>query len=126
MKVMTMGLDMYAYKTKEILPTEVDFKVKDAEELHTWWKHPNLHGWMELLYRVKGGKETSFNLVNLALTSDDLDQLEREIIYQTLPFTQGFFFGDSDGSEADDDLAFITEARDALKAGYSVFYSSWW
>ena len=126
MKVMTMGLDMFAYKTKEPLPAEVDFEVKDAEEIHYWRKHPNLHGWMEQLYRLKGGEEASFNVVNLELTSDDLDQLEQTIIRKTLPFTAGFFFGESDGSEVEDDLAFIAEARAALEAGYSVFYSSWW
>ena len=123
---MTMGLDMFAYKTKEPLPAEVAFEVKDAEEIHYWRKHPNLHGWMEQLYRLKGGEEASFNVVNLELTSDDLDQLEQAIIRKTLPFTAGFFFGESDGSEVEDDLAFIAEARDALEAGYSVFYSSWW
>jgi len=32
----------------------------------------------------------------------------------------------SDGSEVDDDLAFVAEARDALAAGLAVFYVSWW
>lgn len=121
-----MGLDMFAYKTKETITAPVDFDVKDAEEMHYWRKHPNLHGWMERLYRQKDGKEASFNVVNLQLTAEDLDQLEREVARKILPSTTGFFFGESDGSEVDDDLAFIAKAREALKAGYSVFYSSWW
>lgn len=96
MKVMTMGLDMYACKTKETITAPVDFNVKDAENIHYWRKHPNLHGWMERLYRLKDGKEASFNVVNLQLTGDDLDQLEQTITGKHLPFTEGFFFGESD------------------------------
>ena len=36
------------------------------------------------------------------------------------------FFGASDGSETGDDLAFVAKAREALGAGMTVFYSSWW
>jgi hypothetical protein len=32
----------------------VDLKADDAAELHYWHKHPNLHGWMERLFRTKG------------------------------------------------------------------------
>jgi hypothetical protein len=50
-----MGLDMYALTTSENIPA-VNFKdPKDIEELYYWRKHPNLHGWMEALYRLKGG-----------------------------------------------------------------------
>jgi hypothetical protein len=52
-----MGLDMYAFKTKEAIEIEVDFQVKEVEEIHYWRKHANLHGWMENLYETKGGKE---------------------------------------------------------------------
>jgi hypothetical protein len=39
---------------------------------------------------------------------------------------EGFFFGSSDGGEIDDDLAFIAKARQAIAAGQTVFYDSWW
>ena len=55
-----------------------------------------------------------------------LDALEAAVRARTLPRTQGFFFGASDGSELEDDLCFIGKAREALSAGLSVFYSSWW
>lgn len=126
MKVMTMGLDMYACKTRETITAPVDFDVKDVEEIHYWRKHPNLHGWMEQLYREKDGKAASFNVVNLQLTANDLDRLERAITRKDLPLTEGFFFGESDGTELADDLAFIAKAREALADGYTVFYSSWW
>jgi hypothetical protein len=121
-----MGLDMYACTINREPETPVDFKVKDAVELHYWRKHPNLHGWMERLYREKGGQDDAFNCANLVLTREDIDALEEAIRSRSLPSTSGFFFGESDGSEIDDDLDFIAKARAAIAAGLTVFYSSWW
>jgi hypothetical protein len=121
-----MGLDMYACTLREAPPAPVDFKAAEVNELHYWRKHPNLHGWMELLYREKGGTDANFNCVNLQLTSEDLDRLEAAIRDRGLPHTEGFFFGASDGSETEDDLAFIAKAREAIGQGLTVFYSSWW
>lgn len=121
-----MGLDMYAFTTAEAVEAEVDFTAKTASELAYWRKHPNLHGWMERLYREKGGQDDTFNCVNVALTADDLDRLEADIRADALPFTEGFFFGETDGSETEDDLAFIAAARAAIAEGKTVFYTSWW
>lgn len=52
-----MGLDMYACTLREQPATPVDFKAEEVSELHYWRKHPNLHGWMEQLYREKGGTD---------------------------------------------------------------------
>lgn len=122
-----MGLDMYAYTTATPHLPPVDFDApSDTQRIHYWRKHPNLHGWMQQLYVEKGGIATSFNCVNVALTEADLDRLEDAIRRQRLPETIGFFFGLSDGSEAEDDLAFIALARAAIARGLAVFYSSWW
>lgn len=121
-----MGLDMYAYAILETPAAPVDFDADAHNELHYWRKHPNLHGWMEALYRAKGGKDDVFNCVNLQLTAEDLDRLEADIRNGNLPPTSDFFFGQSDGTEVADDLAFIAKARKALAAGLAVFYSSWW
>ncbi len=83
-------------------------------------------GWMEQLYRDKGGAKSSFNCVNVQLTEGDLADLELAIKTNALPETKGFFFGASDGSEIEDDLAFVAKAREALVAGMTVFYTSWW
>lgn len=121
-----MGLDMYAQVTKHQPELAVDFDPPESTQLHYWRKHPNLHGWMEALYREKGGVDESFNCVNLQLTEDDLDRLEADIKAKLLPPTSGFFFGESDGSEIEDDLKFVAKAREAIAAGLTVFYSSWW
>jgi hypothetical protein len=121
-----MGLDMYAFTTVEPVAAAVDFTTETATELAYWRKHPNLHGWMEQLYRAKGGTDADFNCVNVALDADDLDRLERDIRNQALPHTEGFFFGTSRLDEIDLDLAFIEKARAAIAEGKTVFYTSWW
>lgn len=120
-----MGLDMYAFKTLDKIDTSVDFSVSTALELHYWRKHPNLHGWMQSLYYEKGGKH-EFNCVPVQLTAEDLDRLEHDLRAGALPPTAGFFFGASDGSESEEDLGFVAKAREAIAAGYSVYYDSWW
>ena len=121
-----MGLDMYAMITNHTPKSPVDFKAESPTELHYWRKHPNLHGWMEALYYAKGGAADSFNCVTLQLTLEDLSKLEADIKAIELPDTEGFFFGESGGTEQEDDLAFITKAREAIVQGQTVFYDSWW
>lgn len=124
-----MGLDMYAFTApKTAITAEVNFKLDglpDVQEIHYWRKHPNLHGWMEDRYIAKGGTAL-FNCEPVVLTEADLDDLERAIRSGELPSTSGFFFGESDGSEFADDLAFIAAARAAIAAGKAVIYDSWW
>jgi hypothetical protein len=120
-----MGLDMYAYKTLEPVEAFGFKEPEDAEEIQYWRKHPNLHGWMEQLYRSKGGL-AKFNLTTVRIDEADIDALEDAVRNDRLPETVGFFFGTSRPEEKDDDLKFITAARAALKDGYRVFYSSWW
>ena len=124
-----MGLDMYAFSTKAKPKTEVDFSTTNfqPEEVHYWRKHPNLHGWMHELYLSKGGdKHTDFNGDCVVLTESDLDELEDDIKDGSLPDTSGFFFGQTDGSERDGDLEFVSKAREAIKEGKIVYYTSWW
>jgi len=124
-----MGLDMYAIAVKGKVNSEVDFNtnnIKFEKNVHYWRKHPNLHGWMKKLYYKKGGKDDSFNGSNVVLTESDLDSLEQDIINETLPHTHGYFFGESQGNEKEDDLAFISKARKLIKEGKIIFYSSSW
>ncbi|HEY7577244.1 MAG TPA: hypothetical protein VH855_06580 [Acetobacteraceae bacterium] len=89
-----MGLDMFAYTTTKKPTTPVDFEPKEQDrKLHYWRKHPNLHGWMEALYRHKGGADSDFNFASVVLDSSDLDRLEADIRADQLPATSGFFFG---------------------------------
>jgi hypothetical protein len=68
-----------------------------------------------------------FNGVELELTWEDLDQLERAVNCRMLPETKGFFFGeDSDEHYLKQDLEFIKQARAELFCGFKVFYNSSW
>ena len=125
-----MGLDMYALSTKAKPETDVDFSTKnfEQEELQYWRKHPNLHGWMQNLYDAKGGVSPDFNGDCVVLDSEDLDNLEADIKAGNLPDTSGFFFGESSNSdeENENDLLFVTKAREAISEGKTVYYTSWW
>ena len=123
-----MGLDQYATARKGEPTTDDEGYTyyEDSMELAYWRKHPNLQGWMESLWRVKGN-DGEFNCEEIQLTLDDLDNLERSLDNEALPETVGFFFGaDADDHYAEQDREFIREARAAIKQGYTVIYSSWW
>lgn len=100
--------------------------VNKPRELAYWRKHPNLHGWMEQLYRERGG-DGDFNGDELELTAEDLDNLEYDVQNNRLPPTSGFFFGSAaDDYYKQDDLKFIQEARAEMFLGLKVFYNSSW
>lgn len=91
-----------------------------------WRKFNHLHGWMEKLYYKKGGTET-FDCIAIKITSEDLDQLEKDM--DSLKPTPGFFFGSYEDLDADDKeeiIEFIKDSREAIKDGYAVIYDSWW
>jgi hypothetical protein len=147
-----MGLDMYAYvaaragqqsefydgaEFDETLREFVNPKVSKPREIAYWRKHPNLHGWMESLWKRRmheSNKEipesdwgSSFNGIELELTAQDLDELEIAVKKRRLPATSGFFFGDNaDQHYYKNDLDFIREARAELFMGLKVFYNSSW
>ena len=140
-----MGLDMYAYvATREGQQHDyyegaewnddakdyVNTKVNKPREIAYWRKHPNLHGWMEKLWRSKitdPAQDPGFNGVELELTWQDLEQLEHDIKSGELPDTVGFFFGtDADDYYREQDLDFVRKARAELFMGLRVFYNSSW
>jgi hypothetical protein len=142
-----MGLDMYAYvaskrgqynefnETAELDATTNEFvseTVTKPVELAYWRKHPSLHGWMEQLWERKGRPRQSvgwpiFNGIELELTWDDLDDLERAIRHGKLPDTEGFFFGSpADNHYYEQDLEFVNNAKAEVFLGLKVFYNSSW
>ena len=120
-----MGLDQYAHTR---LPKSLQVTKEEPTELAYWRKHNALQGWMEKLWRNKGG-EGEFNCVEVVLTHGDLEELENDLVADNLPETNGFFFGED--SRFDDykmiaTFKFIIKARRALDKGLEVVYSSWW
>ena len=147
-----MGLDQYMYvaaragqykeywEGAEYDPDTKEYKnpkVSEPREIGYRRKHPNLQGWMESLWKKKmhdanqelpeSEWDSSFNGIELELTAEDLDALERAVKKHQLPKTSGFFFGnDSDQHYYQHDLEFIKNARAELFMGLKVFYNSSW
>ena len=125
-----MGLDMYAYAATQANDSATQGKLVQREIAY-WRKHPNLHGWMEQLWESKGypcgNKADNFNGIELELTWEDLEDLERAVTHKQLPATDGFFFGnDSDDHYRKQDLAFVRNAKAEIFTGLKVFYNSSW
>jgi hypothetical protein len=123
-----MGLDQYSRAIKgEPRKDDGGSTVYDDEIfLGDWRKHSSLQGWMERLWRSKGG-EGLFNCVAVELDADDLSALRDAVEASNLPATQGFFFGSgNDDYYKEQDLNFVEEALELIEAGYKIEYSSWW
>jgi hypothetical protein len=136
-----MGLDQYAYVSANQGDYDAYYENKNVakpRELAYWRKHPNLQGWMEKLWLQKGGTPdpnsdrswgSSFNGIELELTWDDLNHLERDIKngYVKSLEIEGFFFGTpKDDYYRNQDLQFIADAKAELIIGLKVFYNSSW
>jgi hypothetical protein len=126
-----MGLDMYAYAATQANDSATQGKLVQREIAY-WRKHPNLHGWMQQLWENKMNEESrdsphDFNGIELELTWEDLEDLERAVTHKQLPSTSGFFFGnDSDDHYREHDLKFVREAKAEIFTGLKVFYNSSW
>lgn len=152
-----MGLDQYAFSVRAVPQKTFDFINQEHEESSKdvfveWRKHNRLQGYMESLWESKGrpglsiekegqGMGSDFNCIDILLTMEDLDELERVIDTKSLPETEGFFFGGDSFAELDDngrpygkndyyyksrDLEFVKEARKRIADGHKVFYGCWW
>lgn len=116
-----MGLDQYAYKHK---PNQSE----QAEEIAYWRKHNALQGWMANFFELKTG-EKDMNCQELYLAMEDIEMLEKAVLSNSLPKTDGFFYGgDSrfDDYQKRQTMEFIMEAKLALSEGYEVFYGANW
>ncbi len=134
-----MGLDQYAYIASK---ADTDYDDTSRQELAYWRKHPNLQGWMQKLWLKKLDIPTNatdqfienkipgdFNGVELELTWEDVDQLEKDIKSGKVAKlgTTGFFFGNpSDDVYYETDLKFCIDAKAELFLKRKVFYNSSW
>lgn len=129
-----MGLDMYAWTVPQQWAGDntTDYQPdadRKSEELFYWRKFNALHGWMEDLYRSKGGERKHFNCTTVRLTDEDLDRLLSDTSADKLKPTAGFFFGNTDEIYPEDletVAVFVAKARAAIAEGKAVFYDSWW
>jgi hypothetical protein len=121
-----MGLDQYAYIASK---ANTEWDDSSRQDVSYWRKHPNLQGWMEQLAQEKGVQYDTFNGVELELTWEDIDRLEKDIKSGQVSElgTTGFFFGDpSDEYYREQDLEFCTNAKAELFLKRKLFYNSSW
>jgi len=109
-----MGLDMYAFRPLLKSAPWISM-TSDAARLFYWRKHPDLHGWIEALYRsMRDGRD--FNLIPVRLEQPDIDALEAAVKTETLPATSVFVFGESK-PEHNNATSISSEARAAIADG---------
>jgi hypothetical protein len=123
-----MGLDMYLtgeryFHTREATKHEL---VSERYRLGYWREHPNLHG-----YLVENFADGDDDCKEISLSKEDILLILAAVKAEKLPCTDGFFFGNSDGSEKDKDIAIFSEALAWLEAAdedawRSVSYQASW
>ena len=131
-----MGLDMYLTGEKYLLTdyenpannlTEDGFPLeRKFVRLGHWRKHPNLHGFIVETFAL--GEDTC---QQINLDTDDIERIIEAVTRDELPHTEGFFFGESDGSEKSDDLRILKAALEWLRTPEvnvwrSVYYQASW
>lgn len=131
-----MGLDMYLTGEKYFftcpsddarIPREDGFEVRNhILRLGYWRKHPNLHG-----YIVNTFADGVDNCESVFLDEHGIEDIIAAITAETLPYTEGFFFGATDGTEKGEDLRIFTAALAWLRAEEqgvwkSVHYRASW
>lgn len=114
-----MGLAMYAIRMPKRLRKETDMEWEGNPTFHDWSCHPDLYRWLDRLYFQKGGKFDELAGSTVRLDACDINELERVLRCGKLPVFKRFPCV-SHGYMLDDDLTFISKARDALSADFNV------
>lgn len=132
-----MGLDMYLTGEKYLLTdhenpdnnrVEDGFPLKGKLlRLGYWRKHPNLHGFIVNTFAENGEDKCQ----EIHLDADDIQRIIEAVTRDELPHTEGFFFGESDGSEKPADLRILQAALDWLRTPQpnvwrSIYYQASW
>lgn len=136
-----MGLDMFLYKTGKKFNTQKEledyYKVEgepDCQEIGYWRKHPDLHGIMEQMFeeRTYHYRNSTFNLLPLLLTEDDLKMLYRKSKdfaegRDEAETVEGFFFGTSYNEQWKESAEIFKDALESTDfKTQTIFYNSWW
>ncbi len=123
-----MGLDMYLKGRKmysrwdDGCPKDDDIPVSEVTlGIGYWRKHPNLHGYIVKEFADSGED----NCEPIYLNEENLLKIIDAIEKEQLPHTEGFFFGQSDGSEKIEDLEIFKKAIEWLKLPKQKEFSKW-
>jgi hypothetical protein len=121
-----MGLDQYAYVASKV---GTYYNDSSRQNIAYWRKHNNLQGWMEKLAQEKNLQFDTFNGVEVELTWEDIDKLEKDIKANqgSESGTIGFCYGNPrDDYYREQDLEFCENAKVELFFKRKVFYNSSW
>jgi hypothetical protein len=131
-----MGLDMMLY-AREVIE-EGDDVSEDARqiEIGTWRKHPDLHSYIETLWRAETGSTEDFNCIDYKLSRKQIIDIILLTVTETMPKSKGgFFFSESKLTDISHTITLMGSALSYIDKHtsypddvpeYEIFYSSWW
>lgn len=115
------------WNTKDSAVKEDGFEVSEhILELGYWRKHPNLHGF--IVQNFAAGED---KCQEIFLSAENIQTVIQAVRKSQLPHTEGFFFGDSDGTESEEDIKIFNAALEWLKVKKqheyrSIYYRASW
>ena len=123
-----MGLDMYLIGQRCFTRDDGTTRqlIGERYDLGYWRKHPNLHG-----YIVREFADGIDDCREIVIGELAIRQILAAIREEQLPHTTGFYFGESDGTEKESDLAIFSEAlawlteSDDQARRFVVYCASW-
>lgn len=126
-----MGLDSNFYRVhKEAINTSTDFEVNrdkyNVTDVAYFRKNSALQGWMQQLYRSKGGTDLEFNCCNVVVTIDDLLILHKQLKANKVLPTNGFFFGEMDDDKYENLKQEVVKMIDDYDPEYVYYYFAWY
>lgn len=116
-----MGLDQFLFEGVD----------SERKEIGYWRKHPDLHGFVEELWRARNSEQEcgSFNCEDLELSEEDILQIincSKDKSFSKHDGTKWFFFGQTDGHHHEKTVEIMENALQLKRQGKRIFYSSWW
>ena len=129
----------FAPNEERFLKSFAKSQVTDIAE----WRHPGIHGWMENRWRQEtnnwkqdddGSWDTEFNCIDFDLSTTTIEDCIEAVESESLPHTEGFFFGEPEDRWPKDefqeqkeyDLKALSNALELKKKGERITYWSWW
>lgn len=123
-----MGLDQFAYSTKEQnVINDENFKgVEGAHAFFQWSKNYPLQNWMQDFWSDKTGKTSvyEFNCSPIRLREEDIELLRKDI--ESGKLAEDFAENDYTPFMKERDLSFCKMALEKIKEGRAIYYVPWW
>jgi hypothetical protein len=117
-----MGLDQYL-RAQEAHGSE-------SEEIGYWRKHPDLHCFIESLWRERNpDQQGDFNCASVLLTEEDILKIiecSKRGSFGEFDGSTGFFFGSTYEEHHQKTVEMMELALKLCRKGKRILYSAWW